>query len=51
MKRIINYVNECFKIENNCLKETIGMDIIMPDAKLVKPINRFPTYELSEFQY
>lgn len=50
-KRIIDYVNEHYELEEKRLKETIGVNILKPDSKPQKQTNRFPSYELSEFQY
>ncbi|MGO5024494.1 hypothetical protein ACTQ4E_15635 [Lawsonibacter sp. LCP25S3_G6] len=50
-KRIIDYVNDHYELEGKRLKETIGVDILKPDTKPQKQTNRFPGYELSEFQY
>lgn len=51
LKRIIDYVNEHFEIEGKRLDEFVGAELHKPDVKPVKPTNRFPSYELSDFQY
>lgn len=51
IKRIINYVDEHFDIEGKRMAASTGVKIQKPDVRLVKPANRFPSYELSDFQY
>ena len=51
LKRIIDYVNDHFELEGKGLEESIGLVIPKPDVRPVKPANRFPNYELSDFQY
>ena len=50
-ERIIDYIRGHFELEEKRLKETINVDILKPDLKLRKQANRYPNYELSEFQY
>ncbi len=51
LKRVIDYVNDHFELEGKRLEESIGLEILKPDVRPVKPANRFPSYELSDFQY
>lgn len=52
LKRTIDYINERYEIEGTRLEETLGIQTLKPDAKPVKKdSNRYPTYELTEFQY
>ena len=51
IKRIINYVNDHFEIEEKRMEASTGVKIHEPDVRLVKPANRFPSYELCNFQY
>lgn len=51
LKRVIDYVNDHFELEGKGLEESIGLEILKPDVRPVKPANRFPSYELSDFQY
>lgn len=51
LKRIIDYVNEHSELEGMRLEDSIGVEIQKPNVRPVKPANRFPGYELSDFQY
>lgn len=52
IKRTIDYVNKKFDLESERLEETLGVSIPKSDVKLVKKDkNRFPKYDISEFQY
>lgn len=53
IKRIIDYVNAKYDIEEKRIKESINEQILKPkDTELVKiKNNRYPEYQLSEFAY
>ena len=51
IKRTMDYVRDHFEIVSTRVKESVGIDISKPDTRLVKQKNRYPNYELSEFDY
>jgi len=51
IKRVIDYINSHSEKERDALLKSIGVEILLPETKLVPQKNRYPSYELSEFQY
>lgn len=52
LKRTIDYSNSRFEIKNTRMQDPLGIQPLRPDVKPVKiESNRFPRYDMSEFQY
>lgn len=51
LKRVIDYVNDHFELVGKSFEESVGVEILKPDLRPVKPANRFSNYELTGFQY